>query len=107
MENLRQTLDWRVQQCKPLKKPKKPLAATRFGLQGEQLWPKSVLAVRRILRRELRESIRMVEETQPHLERNRLLAMRSVRLGQLCVDLEQRGIDALEELRLGLTWLWE
>jgi hypothetical protein len=41
-----------------------------------------------------------------HLERNHLLAMRGARLGQLCADLEERGLDALEILRCELTWLW-
>ena len=104
--NLRQTLNWRAQQCKPLKQPKKPLAITRFGLLGEQLWPKGALTVRRTLKKEVRESVRVVEGTQPHLERNYLLAMRGARLGQLCADLEERGFDALEVLRCELTWLW-
>ena len=104
--NLRQTLEWRAQYCPPLKPPRKPVACARFGAQGEQLWPRGALTVYRLLRKELRETVRVVEETQPHLERNRLLAMRGARLGQLCVDLEQRGQDALEEVRCGLTWLW-
>jgi hypothetical protein len=105
-ENLRQTLAWRAQQCQPLKAPKKPLATTRFGLLGEQLWPKGARTVRRVLRREVRESVRVVEGSQPHLERNHLLAMRGARLGQVCVELEERGLDALEVLRCELTWLW-
>jgi hypothetical protein len=104
--NVRQTLDWRAQQCKPLKAPKKSLATTRFGLLGEQLWPKGAGTIRRKLKMEARESVRLVEGTQPHLERNHLLAMRGARLGQLCVDLEERGLDALEVLRCELTWLW-
>jgi hypothetical protein len=105
-ENLRQTLDWRTQHYKPLKPPRKPLAWTRFGLYGEQLQPKGAWTIRRMLKKEARESIRLVEGTQPHLERNHLLAMRGARLGQLCVGLEERGLDALEILRCELTWLW-
>jgi hypothetical protein len=105
-ENLRQTLEWRAQYCKPLKQPKTPLPLTRFGLKGEQLPPKDTEDIRETLKNEARESVRVVEEMQPHLERNHLLAMRGARLGQLCVDLEQRGLDALEILRCELTWLW-
>jgi hypothetical protein len=46
------------------------------------------------------------KERQPILERNRLLAMHSVRLGQLCAELEQRGVDSLEQIRSGLNRLW-
>ena len=105
--NLRQTLDWRAQYCQPLDEPKTPPEYTRFGLLGEQLVPKGALTVRNMLREELRESIRTLEATQPWLVRNRRLAMHSVRLGQLCADLEQRGLDALEEVRSGLAWLWD
>jgi hypothetical protein len=106
-ENLHQTLEWRAQQrSKPLKAPKKLLAITRFGLRGEELWPKGAGTIRRKLKMEARESVRLVEGTQPHLERNHLLAMRGARLGQLCADLEERGLDALEILRCELTWLW-
>ena len=105
--NLRQTFDWRARQCKPLKAPKTPHTYTRFGLMGEQLTPKGWLTMRKKLRAELRESVRVVEGEQPRLERNWLLAMHSVRLGQLCAELEQRGLDALEEVRSGLEVLWE
>jgi hypothetical protein len=104
--NLRQTLDWRAQYCKPLDEPKPPPEYTRFGLLGEQLQPRGAMTVYRTLRAELRETIRTVEGEQSRTERNRLLAMHSIRLGQLCAELEQRGIDAMEKLRLGLTWLW-
>ena len=106
-ENLRQTLNWRARCCKPLKAPKTPLAWARFGLLGEQLQPKGAVTLRQTLRKEARESVRVVEGTQPHLERNHLLAMRGARLGQLCGELEQRGLDALEVLRWELTALWE
>ena len=106
-ENLRQTLHWRAQYCKPLKQPKTPLAWTRFGLQGERLCPRGTLTVRKLLKREARESVRLVEGMQPHLERNHRLAMRGARLGQLCLELEERGLDALEILRWELTSLWE
>lgn len=69
--------------------------------------PQSALTVRKTLRAELRESVRTLEARQPRLERNRLVAMHSARLGQLCADLEQRGINALEEVRSGLAWLWD
>ena len=105
-ENLRQTLAWRAQYCQPLKEPKPPLATTRFGLLGEQLQPKGAITLRKTLRKEASESVRLLEETQPHLERNHLLAMRGARLGQLCAELEQRGLDALEVLRWELTSLW-
>ena len=59
------------------------------------------------LKTELRETIRTLEERQPILERNHHLAMHSVRLGQLCAELEQRGVDALEEIRTGLGRLWD
>ena len=78
---------------------------TRFGVQGEELWLKGAITLCKTLRRELREIIRVVEATQPLLERNRLLAMRGARLGQVCVELEQRGLDALAELRSGLARL--
>jgi hypothetical protein len=106
-ENLRQTLNWRAQHCKPLKAPKRLVVWTRFGPRGERLWPRRALTVRKLLQREARESIRLLEGTQPHLERNHLLAMRGARLGQLCMDLEERGIDPLETLRWELTALWE
>ncbi len=104
--NLRQTLDWRAQYCKPLDTPETPPEYTRFGLLGEQLQPNGALTVYKTLRAELREIIRTVGGEQSRTERNRRLAMHSIRLGQLCAELEQRGIDALEKLRLGLTWLW-
>ncbi|HEU5199633.1 MAG TPA: hypothetical protein VFU32_08345 [Ktedonobacterales bacterium] len=106
MFNLRQTLDWRAQHCQPFKPPKTPLATTRFGLLGEALQPKGAITLRKTLRKEARESVRVVEGTQPHLERNHLLAMRGARLGQLCAELEQRGLDALDVLRWELTALW-
>jgi hypothetical protein len=106
-EALRGTLDWRAQYCKPLDAPDTPAQYTRFGLLGEQLVPQGGGTVRRTLRAELRETVRVLEGSQPRLVRNRLLAMHGVRLGQLCADLEQRGIDTLEELRSGLAWLWD
>ena len=105
--NLRQTLDWRAQYCQPLDEPKTPAEYTRFGLLGEQLVPKGAVTVCKTLREDLRETIRTLEATQPWLVRNRLLAMHSVRLGQLCAELEQRGLDALEEARSGLARLWD
>jgi hypothetical protein len=105
--NLRQTFDWRAQYGKPLAAPKTAPAYTRFGLLGEQLVPKGGLTVRRALRAELRESVRTLEGEQPRLERNWLLAMHSARLGQLCAELEQRGLDVLEEIRSGLMLLWD
>ena len=104
--NLRQTLDWRARYCKPLKPPKTPPEYTRFGLLGEQLQPKGAITVYKKLRAELRETIRTVEGAQSRTERNRLLAMHSIRLSQLCAELEQRGVDALEKLRWELTSLW-
>ncbi len=105
--NLRQTFDWRAQYCKPLDAPKTAPGYTRFGLLGEQLVPKGGVTVRRALRAELRESVRLLEGEQPRLERNWRLAMHSVRLGQLCAELEQRGLDVLEEIRCGLMLLWD
>ena len=105
--NLRQTFDWRAQYCQPLKQPKTPHAYTRFGLLGEALVPPGGVTVRKHLRAELRETVRTLEGEQPRLERNWMLAMHSVRLGQLCAELEQRGLDALEEVRCGLAVLWE
>jgi hypothetical protein len=105
--NLRQTFDWRAQYCKPLDAPKTAPEYTRFGLVGEQLVPKGGLTVRKALRAELRESVRVLEGEQPRLERNWLLAMHSTRLGQLCAELEQRGLDVLEEIRSGLAMLWD
>ena len=107
IEALRCTLDWRTQYCKPLDEPKTPAEYTRFGLLGEQLVPQGGVTVRKTLRAELRETVRVVEGVQPRLERNRLLAMHSTRLGQLCADLEQRGLDTLEEVRSGLAVLWD
>jgi hypothetical protein len=105
--NLRQTLEWRAQYCQPLAEPETPHDYTRFGLLGEQLWPRGVDNVYTALDAELREIIRTVEGAQPHLERNWRLAMHSARLGQLCAELEQRGLDALERLRSGLVRLWD
>ena len=105
--NLRQTLDWRAQQCRPLAAPKTAHDYTRFGLLGEQLWPQEVDKVYSTLKAELRESMRVLEGTQSRTERNRLLAMHSIRLGQLCAELEQRELDALEPVRSGLIALWE
>lgn len=107
MDGLRQTLDWRAQHCEPLHPAEQPVERTRFGLLGEALWPKRVQTLCKTLREELRECVRTVEGSQPRLERNHALAMHSVRLGQLCADLEQRGLDALEEVRTGLAWLWD
>ena len=104
--NLRQTLNWRAQYCQPLEKPDKPVGQTRFGALGEELWPQDTPSVRDTLRAELRETLRTVEATQPRLERNRLLAMHSARLGQLSCELEQRGLETLEEIRDGLEVLW-
>jgi hypothetical protein len=105
-EALRLTLDWRAKYCKPLDAPEEPPDYTRFGLKGEQLVPKGGITMRKMTRAELRETIRTVEGSQSRTERNRLLAMHSIRLGQLCAELEQRGIDALEEVRNGLAYLW-
>jgi hypothetical protein len=104
--NLRQTLDWRAQYCGPLEPPQKPVERTRFGLLGEALQPETTQEVCDKVNTELRETIRTLEEHQPILERNRLLAMHSVRLGQLCAELEERGADALEQIRSGLNRLW-
>jgi hypothetical protein len=105
--NLRQTLDWRAQYCQPLNAPKTAPDYTRFGLMGEQLWPRGVDQVRDTLKAELREMIRTVEGAQSRTERNYLLAMHSVRLGQLYAELEERDLDALEEVRSGLNHLWK
>ena len=104
--NVRQTLGWRAQYCQPLDAPKKPPEYRRFGLLGEGLCPQGAPAVCKTLREELREMVREVEGQQSRLEHNRLLAMRGARLGQLCAELEQRGLDTLEELRGGLSDLW-
>ena len=104
--NLRQTLRWRAQYCGPLEPPKKPVERARFGLLGEALQPEATQTVCDGLRAELSETVRTLEERQPILERNWLLAMHSVRLGQLCAELEQRGLNALEEIRGGLGRLW-
>ncbi len=104
--NLRQTLDWRALYCEPLEPPKKPVERARFGLLGEALQPEITQEVRNKVNTELRETIRTLEERQPILERNALLAMHSVRLGQLCAELEQRGVDSLELIRSGLNRLW-
>ena len=105
-EALRLTLDWRAQYCKPLDAPKTPHDYTRFGLVGEHLTPKGAITVRKTLRAELREMVRALEASQSRTERNWLLAMHSIRLGQLCAELEGRAIDALEEVRNGLAMLW-
>ena len=105
--NLRQTLDWRAQECPPLDAPKTPPSYTRFGLAGEQLVPLGVGKVYTALYAELRESVRTLEGSQSRTQRNRLLAMHSVRLGQICADLEQRGVDTLEPMRCGLIPLWD
>ena len=104
--NLRQTLDWRAQYCKPLTAPKTPHDYRRFGLLGEELSPEDEHTVCKKLCAELREMIRVVEATQPRLERNRLLAMHSARLGQLSRELEERGLDTLEKIRRWLEALW-
>ena len=104
--NLRQTLDWRTQYCKPLDPPTKPVERARFGLLGETLQPEATPTVCDHLRAELCETVRTLEERQPILERNHRLAMHSVRLGQLCYELEQRGLDTLEAIREGLGRLW-
>jgi hypothetical protein len=103
---LRQTFDWRAKYCQPLDAPETPPDYTRFGLVGEQLVPKGAITVRKTMRAELREVVRTVEGNQSRTERNRLLAMHSIRLGQLCAELEHRGIDVLEEVRNGLAVLW-
>jgi hypothetical protein len=105
--NLRQTLDWRAQHCKPLDPPETQPEYTRFGLVGEQLVPQGGLTVRKKLRAEVRQMLLTVEGEQPRLERNWMLAMHSIRLGQLCAELEQRGLDVLEEIRCGLAVLWD
>lgn len=104
--NLRQTLNWRAQFCGPIDPPEEPAGRSRFGLLGEALWPEAVDTVLKKVRQELREIIRTLEESQPRLVRNWLLAMHSVRLSQLCAELEQRDLDALETLRDGLSRLW-
>ena len=105
--NLRQTLHWRASYCQPLPPPEQPIERSRFGLLGEQLVPQGAVTVRERLRAELRETIRTLETTQPLLVRNSWIAMHSTRLGQLCAELEQRGLDALEEVRSGLISLWD
>jgi hypothetical protein len=105
-EALRLTLGWRAQYCKPLDAPETPHNYTRFGVLGEQLVPKGAITVRKMLRAELRELVRALEASQSRTERNWLLAMHSARLGQLCAELAQRGIDTLEEVRNGLAYLW-
>jgi hypothetical protein len=107
VENLLQTLRWRALYCEPLCPPEQAVERARFGLLGELLCPEATPTVCDKLCAELRESIRTLEERQPVLERNWLLAMHSVRLGQLCAELEQRfEIDVLEKLRSGLGKLW-
>ena len=105
--NLGGTLDWRAEQCPLLKPPRTPAEYTRFGLEGEQLVPIGAMTLCKRLRAELRESIRTLESIQSRTERNQRLAMHSVRLGQLCAELEQRGLDTLEEVRNGLAVLWD
>ena len=104
--NLRQTLDWRAQYCGPLEPPKKPVERARFGLMGEALQPEMTQTVCDGLGDELCETVRTMEGSQPILERNWLLAMHSIRLGQLCAELEQRGLDSLEQIRSRLGRLW-
>jgi hypothetical protein len=108
VENLLQTLRWRAQYCEPLRPPEQAVERARFGLLGELLCPEATPTVCDKLYAEVREMVRTLEERQPVLERNWLLAMHSVRLGQLCAELEQRfEIDVLEKLRSGLEKLWE
>ena len=108
VENLRQTLRWRALYCEPLRPAEKVVERARFGLLGERLCPEATPTVCDTLFAELREIIRTLEEHQPILERNWLLAMHSVRLGQLCAELEQRfEMDVLEKLRSGLSKVWE
>ena len=108
VENLRQTLRWRAQYCGPLLPPEKAVERARFGLLGELLCPEATPTLCDKLYDELREIIRTLEERQPWLVRNLWLAMHSIRLGQLCAELEQRfEIDVLEKVRSGLAKLWE
>jgi hypothetical protein len=104
--NLRQTLDWRALYCEPLRPADNPVERARFGLLGEALQPETTQDICDKVNLELCEMIRTLEERQPILERNALLAMHSVRLGQLCAELEQRGVDTLEQIRSGLNRLW-
>ena len=108
VDNLRQTLHWRALYCGPLDPPEEPVEYTRFGLLGEWLCPEATPTVCHTLDDELREIIRTLEGSQSRTERNWLLAMHSVRLGQLCAELEQRfEIDVLEKIRGGLEKVWE
>ena len=108
VENLHQTLRWRAQFCEPLRPPEKAVGETRFGLLGELLCPEATPTICDTLNDELREITRTLEGRQSRTERNQRLAMHSIRLGQLCAELEQRfEIDVLEKLRSGLMKVWE
>lgn len=102
---LRETLVWRAQHCLPLDAPETPPEYTRFGLEGEQLPPRDAPSLCQVVRAEVRQVVRVVEGRQSRTERNWRLAMHSIRLGQLCAELEQRGQDVLEAVRGGLRAL--
>jgi hypothetical protein len=105
--SLRETLRWRARECEPLSPPLSPVARSRFGLRGEQLVPCAVAFLCDLLLTELRESVRTLEASLSWSERNWRLAMHSIRLSQLCADLERRGsVDVLEVICAGLEPLW-
>ena len=80
---------------------------TRFGPQGEALWPEPFDDLRKKLRTELEAMLYTLESQQPRLVRNWMLAMHAARLGQLWWELANRQLDALEEVREGLILLWK
>ena len=80
---------------------------TRFGPQGEALWPEPFDDLRKKLHTELEAMLYTLESQQPRLVRNWMLAMHAARLGQLWWELANRQLAALEEVREGLILLWK
>ena len=102
-----ETLRFRARWCWPLPPPNEPEEHSRFGTLGERLRHLAFDALRKLLRKELTATLRVLESDQPRTERNRLLAVHRARLGQLYWALGRwRDVDSLEELRNGLGMLW-
>jgi hypothetical protein len=105
---LRQTLRWRARSGAPLPPAQRPIERSRFGLGGEHLALSATPTVCDLLFSELREITRTLEASLSWSERNYRLAMHSTRLGQLCRELEARGVpNVLTLIRAGLARLWD
>ncbi len=87
--------------------PESQVERTRFGVSGEQLRAKTAGELRRLLREELRESLRTLEADLSRTVRHWRLAMHATRLGQLYAELarQSRRLAPVQALHQALAAL--